>query len=73
MENRSILARIVFGVLLGIFVWICAKAVMKYRDPGKGQRISVEDHDEVDFPTLAICPVLRERKDRYKVIHQVRT
>ena len=73
MENRSLLARIVFGVLLGIFGWICAKAVIKYRDPGKGQRISVEDHDEVDFPTLAICPVLRERKDRYKVIHQVRT
>ena len=62
MENRTILARIVFAVLLGIFVWRCAEAVIKYRDPGKGQRISVEDHDKVDFPTLAICPVLRERK-----------
>ena len=61
MENRTILARIVFAVLLGIFVWRCAEAVLKYRDPGKGQRISVEDHDQVDLPTLAVCPVLRER------------
>ena len=25
-------------------------------NPGKGQKISVEDHDKIDFPTLAICP-----------------
>ena len=65
MENRTILARIVFAILLGIFVWKCTEAVIKYEDPGKGQRISVEDHDKIDFPTLAICPVLRETQAYY--------
>ena len=64
MENRTALARIVFVMLLGIFVWKCSDAVSKYLDPGKGQKISVVDYEKVDFPTFAICPVFRDARDK---------
>ena len=64
MEIRPIVGKIVFVILLVIFLWKSAEAVHKYMKPGKGQKISVEDHEKIDFPTLAICPVLRDRDVR---------
>ena len=66
MEKRTILARFVFAILLSIFAWKCSEAVRKFIDPGKGQKISVVDYDKVDFPTIAICPVLRKRPRFFK-------
>ena len=66
MEKRTIIARVVFIILLSLFVWKCSEAVRKFMDPGKGQKISVVDYDKVDFPTIAICPVLRKRPRFFK-------
>lgn len=49
------MGRIVFLLLAGLCIWLCAVAVSKFVNPGQGQKISVTDEERIQG---FVCPNL---------------